>query len=210
MAALVLVACTGGAGEREHNPAPATPAQRSDAGEMRNPELPQWRPRVEVGVLRRLQPTPTAERPGGDGDAPAPDPLDGRRLDGPADPTPAPPGCCAGPVPTATPEPRARRTARYAPEELRPILAQYSWNVDDALLVVYGPTPACPYGESNGKPTVVSDGGHVGIFQLSPIHAWRFEARGWTWLDSFVAERNIAVAFDLYSERGWEPWSCRP
>jgi hypothetical protein len=76
--------------------------------------------------------------------------------------------------------------------------------------VVFGPTSRCRYGESNGYAAVISAGGHRGLFQLDPIHAWRFVARGWTWADALVAERNIAVAYELYTERGWQPWSCAP
>lgn len=101
--------------------------------------------------------------------------------------------------------------ARYTPEELRPLLEIYDWPVDEALLVVYGPTSGCPNGESTGYPTVTSRYGHRGLFQLYDGHIQRFERRGWTWDDAYVAERNIAIAYELWAEtRDWRHWSCAP
>lgn len=42
-----------------------------------------------------------------------------------------------------------------------------------------------------------------------PVHAWRFAARGWSFYDdALVPERNIAIAYDIWSDSGWRPWSC--
>lgn len=83
--------------------------------------------------------------------------------------------------------------------------------------MVYGPTPpndrapaGCPNGESGGRPDVISRGGHRGLFQLYDGHIWRFERRGWTWDDAFDSAKNVAIAYELYLEEGWGPWSCRP
>ena len=43
--------------------------------------------------------------------------------------------------------------------------------------------------------------------QLMPIHAWRFTRQGWDyWVDVFVPERNVAIAYELYLEQSWNPW----
>lgn len=113
----------------------------------------------------------------------------------------------------ALPEPITK-----AAPEIRGIICQYSWPCSEALAVVYGPTPpnprapgGCANGESGGNPLALSTGGHRGLFQLWAGHAWRFERHGWTWDDAFDAERNVAVAYELWSEtRSWAAWSCSP
>jgi len=51
--------------------------------------------------------------------------------------------------------------------------------------------------------------GERGLMQLHPIHAWRFERRGWTWDDAFDPAKNLAIARELYDEQGVRPWACR-
>jgi LysM repeat protein len=117
-----------------------------------------------------------------------------------------------------TPTPVSARGNVYKPADLRPILNDYSWPVAEALQVIFGPTPpnprsprGCPNGESAGNARIVGGAGERGLFQISPVHRWRFTRRGWSWADAFVPERNIAIAFEIYSEaKGWWPWSCRP
>lgn len=99
----------------------------------------------------------------------------------------------------------------------RALAAQYPWPVEDALRVIYGPTPpneyapnGCPNGESGGDAGAESPGGHRGLFQLASLHAWRFEAHGWTWDDAFVAERNMEIAYEIWQDSAWIPWSCKP
>ena len=90
-------------------------------------------------------------------------------------------------------------------------ICSYSWGCETALRIVYGPTAACPTGESNGDPNAISWAGSRGLFQLMPVHAWRFTARGWDyWTDWMDVEKNVAVAHDLWLERGWAAWDCAP
>jgi MFS family permease len=63
--------------------------------------------------------------------------------------------------------------------------------------------------ESGGNPYAVGSQGERGLMQLHPVHAAKFLARGWTWDDAFVPERNLAVAHDIYLAEGWTPWSWR-
>lgn len=118
-----------------------------------------------------------------------------------------------------TPTPAATSTKTvYTKADLLPMLAKYPWPVDQALLVIFGPTPpnpsapnGCPMGESSGNTTAVGLAGERGLFQIATVHAWRFQQRGWTWNDAFVPEKNIAIAYEIYAEAGgWWPWTCRP
>jgi len=115
------------------------------------------------------------------------------------------------PVPEPILEPaHVIRFERFTREELRPLLEEYDWPVESMLLIIFGPTSHCPNGESAGYPAITSAGGHRGLLQIHPMHAWRFERRGWTWDDAWIAEFNIAIAYELYLESGLQPWSCRP
>lgn len=97
------------------------------------------------------------------------------------------------------------------------MLCSFDWPCHEAVAVVYGPTPpnarapiGCPNGESNGDP-LAQNGDHAGIFQLARRwHEGRFLARGWTWADAFNAERNAVIAYEIWQDQGWSPWSCRP
>jgi hypothetical protein len=131
-------------------------------------------------------------------------------------------------TPTLTPTPRssARQTptptaiaARYLSRtQVRALVRKYSWPVNQALAVVFGPTPpnprspiGCPNGESAGNRRATGLYGERGLFQIHVVHRWRFERRGWSWSDAYDAEKNVEVAFEIYTEaRGWWPWSCRP
>jgi LysM repeat protein len=130
-------------------------------------------------------------------------------------------------TPTATPRTAsARRTptptaipGRYLSRtNVRALVRKYSWPTNEALTVVFGPTPpnprspiGCPNGESAGNTRSVGLYGERGLFQIHVVHRWRFERRGWSWSDAFVAEKNVEIAYEIYAEaRGWWPWSCRP
>ena len=149
--------------------------------------------------------------------APGMQPGDGTESPG-AVPTPSPPADEV-PIdvePTATSEPTPEPPA--APVDIRAIICSVPWPCAEALLVVYGPTPpndraprGCPNGESSGNPLAVSRGGHRGLLQLSEIHTYRFERRGWTWDEAFDPWKNVAIAFELFDETDdWRHWSCRP
>lgn len=61
--------------------------------------------------------------------------------------------------------------------------------------------------ESTMRPNAVSPGGHLGLFQLSPIHSSRVGGDSTLFLDP---EINTATAYAIWSEQGWRPWACRP
>ena len=87
------------------------------------------------------------------------------------------------------------------------IICSYSWNCATALRIVYGPTAACPTGESGGNPRAFNRRGygHYGLWEISAIHAYRWPDFWEAWADPV---KNTAWAWELYQEQGWEPWAC--
>ena len=63
--------------------------------------------------------------------------------------------------------------------------------------------------ESGWRPTAVGTAGEVGLFQLHPINAGRFEFHGVS-LDPSNPVHNAYIALRIWERDGWEPWSCRP
>lgn len=74
------------------------------------------------------------------------------------------------------------------------------WSCSDATTIF-----RCEGGDWLG----VGDAGERGGFQLHPVHAWRFLQRGWTWDDAFIPKRNVEIAYEIWVEQGWHPWTCR-
>lgn len=75
-------------------------------------------------------------------------------------------------------------------ERWRPLVSQYDWNVDEALLVISR--------ESGGNEMAVSSTEDYGLFQLhqNPI---------------FDPAENIKAAYyEYYLKRGWRPWYSVP
>lgn len=89
------------------------------------------------------------------------------------------------------------------PVDLPAIICSYAWPCDQALAVVYGPTPHCPWGESHGEDVVSLDGQYYGPFQLSRDKAATVE-------ELLDPPTNVALAYDLWREHGWGPWGCAP
>ena len=61
--------------------------------------------------------------------------------------------------------------------------------------------------ESSGRADAIGAASEVGLFQIAPLHAWRVGGDVKRLLDP---ETNIRVAWEIYSEQGWRPWSCKP
>ncbi|MCC6381045.1 MAG: transglycosylase SLT domain-containing protein [Dehalococcoidia bacterium] len=101
-------------------------------------------------------------------------------------------------VHSGRPEPLSRRGAEA-------MLRQAGWPEKDL------PTALAVSGcESGWRPRVVGAAGELGLFQIHPVHRWRFDARFGPAADPFNPAQNAAVALDLFHEEGWAPWSCRP
>ena len=110
----------------------------------------------------------------------------------------------------AVPEREAALPAAAA-RSVGDVICGQPWPCGEALAVVYGPVPGCPNGESTGRAGAESAGGHRGLFQLARVHEYRFAAKGWTWESAFDAERNTAIAYEVWAETAsWQAWACRP
>ena len=58
--------------------------------------------------------------------------------------------------------------------------------------------------ESTMNPAAISPSGqHIGLFQVSLVHGYSVDYL-------LVPENNVAVAYQLYLDRGWQPWTCGP
>lgn len=73
-------------------------------------------------------------------------------------------------------------------------------------MTIYGPTEACPNGESGGDPYAMSAWGHLGMAQFDPA-SWE-GAGGGDWTDPYQQGANVArwSAITVPSEQ----WACWP
>lgn len=110
-----------------------------------------------------------------------------------------------GPPPTFTPSPTALPTVTPIPA-LAPVLTvpglicSYSWSCGQALRVAY-----CESKYQNVQN--YAGGPYFGIFQLS--RRW-FGYYGYDFALWAIPEVNVAVAFLVWQDYGWGPWSCKP
>ena len=123
--------------------------------------------------------------------------------------TPAPP-----PAPVPPPAPAAAPVAPPAPPQATPapptdgleaIVCSYSWPCDQALDVARCESGVDRAGRLDG--IFATSGSSYGVFQLNGIHARRFPGFWEKWMDPAT---NVAWAYQIWSEQGWRPWSCRP
>lgn len=69
---------------------------------------------------------------------------------------------------------------------------QYSWSCEQALAVAWR--------ESNWQPHAYNAGcGCAGLFQIASVHGHPLSTL-------FDPEMNVAIAYELYLQRGWQPW----
>jgi hypothetical protein len=98
------------------------------------------------------------------------------------------------------------------------IALQAHWpanQVERAMLVIYGPTKRCKWGESTGRVDAVGPAGEVGLLQIHPDHQQLMENRGLNWqLVASDAETNIIAGAILFGgatgNGGWSNWTCAP
>lgn len=65
--------------------------------------------------------------------------------------------------------------------------------------------------ESRGRAGAVNPAsGTIGLWQIHPIHRQRVERMGYTLADLTNPAVNLAVAYSIWAEQGWRPWSCKP
>lgn len=78
----------------------------------------------------------------------------------------------------------------------RPLVAQYSWNVDIAMAVMRAESGCRPLA-ANYKDNHGVCMGSFGLFQIS-CHGGKI----------FDPEKNVAAAWGKYQARGWQPWGA--
>jgi soluble lytic murein transglycosylase-like protein len=87
------------------------------------------------------------------------------------------------------------QSAPEAAFDWRTLLGAYGWDSERAYAIMM-----C---ESSGNPLAHNSAGHVGLFQVSPIHRW-------TRAELENPEINVAAAYELYQRNGWQPWPNCP
>ena len=98
---------------------------------------------------------------------------------------------------TVTKQPTKKKTKRpdSVPEMIK---LEFGKDADAALRIA-----RC---ESHFDPDA-ANGTHIGVFQIKQsYHGWRTKKFGGKGLDD--ARTNVRVAYDLYRDTGWDPWSC--
>lgn len=128
----------------------------------------------------------------------------GLARDGKAPPPPTPtatpePTATMEPTATATPEAPIRVTGRgLSRTGMIALLRSTGWPASEwetALRVTW-----C---ESNWRPAATGKLSEASIFQIHPVHFWRFDGR-----DPWDPVYNSQVALDLWRTFGWGIWSC--
>ena len=91
------------------------------------------------------------------------------------------------------------------PVDLPALIRTYDWPAETAILIVFGPTARCPWGESGGEDVVSPDGLYFGPFQLSREKAATVE-------ELLDVPTNVGLAYRTYLEAGrsFSPWGCNP
>lgn len=121
----------------------------------------------------------------------------------------APPAEEAAPAPAAelAPAPAAPAfdASTLAPGSIEAIICALPWPCAEAIGVASCESGLDRNGHLDGN--WAYNGNHFGLFQISGIHAWRWADFWDAWMDP---ARNAQFAYDIWSESGWRPWSCRP
>ena len=92
--------------------------------------------------------------------------------------------------------------AKLPPEDIKEYIKWvFGKHGDEALAIVN-----C---ESRFHPNSVGGVGERGLFQVHPIHRKRIERLGYSWDDMFNPYKNVNVAYDIFKEQGWNPWTCK-
>jgi hypothetical protein len=64
--------------------------------------------------------------------------------------------------------------------------------------------------ESEWDITMTGDLGEYGLFQIHPVHYWRFDEEFGSAADPYDPVQNAEIALDIWEEESWEPWACAP
>lgn len=88
---------------------------------------------------------------------------------------------------------------------LEALICAYPWPCAEALAVARCESGIDAAGRLNG--TAAVGGSSYGLFQINAVHAYRWPDFWDEWMDP---TKNAEWAFQLWSEQGWNPWTCRP
>lgn len=80
-----------------------------------------------------------------------------------------------------------------------------NWDCDEAKQVAWCESRINPKAIS---PTNRNGTRDYGLMQINN-GAWQ-EYFGKRWAQVLNAEQNIAMAYEIYSQYGWRPWTCAP
>lgn len=63
--------------------------------------------------------------------------------------------------------------------------------------------------ESSFNPKITNSSGASGLWQLMPVHAWRFTKHGWNWdTDRFDPYKNTVIAVEVWKDNP-NAWQCK-
>lgn len=81
-------------------------------------------------------------------------------------------------------------------EQYRSLVSQYSWNVETVLKIMFA--------ESGCNPNSLSRTSDRGLMQINRVHASKV---GGDLNKLYDPATNIAVAYQIYADSNWYPWS---
>jgi hypothetical protein len=180
----------------------AQPATAGDEATVAADERP-----AQEGLEATAEPVAVdAGHAAGDGE----EPVSGQEQENPAgagigdEPGPSPvQGVLRGDVQGHEQEVPAATAASVGGDSVRALICARAWPCTEALAVA-----SC---ESGLRPDATGRLGERGVFQITQRwHEGRFTARGWTWADAYDAAKNVAIAYEIWTESGWSQWSCKP
>ena len=90
-------------------------------------------------------------------------------------------------------------------QTIEELLCSMDWNCQEAKQVAWCESRMNPQAIS---PTNRNGSQDFGLMQINN-RAWR-EYFGERWAQVLNAEQNIAMAYEIYSLYGWQPWTCAP
>ena len=84
-----------------------------------------------------------------------------------------------------------------------PLIEKYEWDKDTAVQVMMAES-GCVKEAVNWADSHKTCSASYSLFQIACMHA---ETYGYTLDDLYKPEVNIEIAYKLWSEQGWSPWT---
>ena len=110
-------------------------------------------------------------------------------------------------IPDGIIEPIKTTTTAASAQTIEELLCSniYSWQCSDVKQVAWCESRMNPQAIS---PTNRNGSQDFGLMQIND-GAWQ-KYFGKRWAQVLNAEQNIAMAYEIYSQYGWRPWTCAP